>query len=138
MKRLEFRFPIRAIPHQSVKFSRGRTYQPKKITDYKKALVVMLKEQLPFDFKIIPAGTPIVIQQLTYQFEYPKLFPKKKRTGNVPKTTKPDLQDNINKAFLDAFEGVLFEQDQNIHTINKLSKCMGDENLITLIIEYEC
>jgi len=135
--RLELKFPIRAIPHQSVRFGRRNiAYTPKKIVNYKVALRRMLQEQLPPDFECIPAGTPIVIEQLTYQFKYPKSFPKKKRTGNVPKTTKPDLQDNINKAFIDAFEGYLYQQDQNIHEINKLSKCMGDEDLITFIIKY--
>jgi len=123
--------------HQSVRFTRsGRSYKPKKIIDYQATVVRLAEEQLPKDFKIIPAGTNIFIEELTYQYAYIKSIPKKRRVGKLYKATKPDLQDNLNKAFLDALEGVVYEQDQNIVAINKLEKYYGDKDLITLILKY--
>ena len=50
---------------------------------------------------------------------------KKKRLSNPQKTTKPDLLDNLNKAFIDALEGIVFEQDQNIVEVRSLKKTYG-------------
>lgn len=104
--------------------------------DYQSHIVKLAKHQLKDDFEIIPAGTEIVIEQLTYQYAYLKSEPKKNRNKKIYKITKPDLQDNLNKAFLDALEGVIYEQDQNIVAINKLEKYYGDKDLITLILKY--
>lgn len=125
------------MAHQSMRFTRsGRSYKPKKIMDYQSHIVKLAKHQLKDDFEVIPAGTEIVIEQLTYQYAYLKSEPKKNRNKKIYKVTKPDLQDNLNKAFLDALEGVIYEQDQNIVAINKLEKYYGDKDLITLILKY--
>ena len=129
---------IRPMPHQSVRFTRsGRTFKPKKIMDYQSYVRKLVEEQLPAGFNIIPAGVPIFIRQLSYQYEWSSSTPKKKRVGKVYKPTKPDLQDNLNKAFLDALEGLVYEQDQNIVSINGLEKYYGEGDKITLILEYD-
>jgi hypothetical protein len=38
---------------------------------------------------------------------------------------------------LDALEGLVYEQDQNIVSINGLEKYYGDGDKITLILEYD-
>lgn len=125
------------MAHQSMRFTRsGRSYKPKKIMDYQSHIIKLAKHQIKDDFEVIPAGTEIVIEQLTYQYAYLKSEPKKNRNKKIYKVTKPDLQDNLNKAFLDALEGVIYEQDQNIVAINKLEKYYGDKDLITLILKY--
>lgn len=135
--RLKLTFNIKPIPHQSVRLGRNNiAYKPKKIINYQVAIRALAIAQLPSGFEIIPAGTEITIEKLTYQFEYIKSTPKKRRTGKVPKTTTPDLHDNLNKAFIDALEGIVFEQDQNIVKINNLEKYYDKENLITLILNY--
>ena len=135
---LTFELRIRPMPHQSVRFTRsGRTFKPKKIIDYQSYVQRLVQEQLPEDFVMIPAGVPIFIRRLTYQYEWSSSTPKKKRIGKVYKPTKPDLQDNLNKAFLDALDGIVYEQDQNIVSINGLEKYYGDGDLITLTIEYD-
>lgn len=136
--RLELELSIRPVPHQSMRFTRtGRTYKPKKIIEYQENVIALVKEQLPVEFVMIPAGTNIFVEKLSYQYEYPKSMPKKRRVGKVYKPTKPDLQDNLNKAFLDALEGVVYEQDQNIVSIQNLEKFYGDKDSITLILNYE-
>ena len=52
------------------------------------------------------------------------------------KTTKPDLQDNLNKAFFDSLEGLVYEQDQNIVEINRMSKFYGEADHIRVEFEY--
>lgn len=104
--------------------------------DYQAYIVRLTEDQLPEEFEMIPAGTNVFIEELTYQYAYIKSIPKKRRVGKLYKATKPDLQDNLNKAFLDALEGVVYEQDQNIVAINKLEKYYGDKDLITLILRY--
>lgn len=130
---------IKAIPHQSVRMTRaGRAYQPKKIIDYKNELKRLVGEQLPMGFSAIEAGTPIHINKLHYVFEYPKSFPKYKKeaTGIIYKVTKPDLHDNLNKALFDALEGVVWEMDQNVVSIDDMKKYYGKTNQI--ILEIEC
>ena len=135
---LKLELNIRPVPHQSVRFTRsGRTFKPKKITDYQSYVQRLVKEQLPEEFTMIPAGVPIFVRQLSYQYEWPSSISRKKRVGKVYKVTKPDLQDNLNKAFLDSLEGLIYEQDQNIVSIEKLEKHYGEKDKIILILEYD-
>ena len=134
---LNLELNIKPQAHQSFRIGRnGIKYKPKKIKDYQKEVCLLVKQQIPKDFNIIEAGTQIEILELVYQFEYLKATPKKNRIQGTPKVTKPDLQDNLNKAFLDALEGLIYEQDQNIVSINNLKKCYGETNKITLKIKY--
>lgn len=134
---LTLSFDIRPQAHQSVRMSRsGIAYTPKKIKDYKRAIMILARKQLPKDFKMIPAGTPITLEYLHYIFQYNKSTPKKRRTYQLEKSTKPDLLDNINKAFIDALEGIVFAQDQNIVTVKELRKYYGESNKIEIKLLY--
>jgi len=133
--KLELLINIKPMPHQSVRFTKaGIRYQPKKVRDYKYAVLAQVVEQLPEDFKIIPRGTDIHILELVYCFAFPKSLPKKRRVVGMPKTTKPDLHDNLNKALFDALEGVVWEQDQNVSCIQFMRKCYGEEDYIRMVI----
>ena len=134
--KLEILIKIKPMPHQSVRVTRrGIHYQPKKVKDYKRDVVLQAKEQLPDDFKIIPKGSEINILELVYCFAFPKSMAKKNRVVGMSKTTKPDLHDNLNKAFFDALEGVVWEQDQNISCIQFMRKCYGEEDYIRMTVE---
>ena len=77
---IKLNIPIKAVPHQSVRVTRfGRTYQPKKIADYKEHLRRAIGDQIPDGFVAFKADSEIAITMLHYVFEYPKSFPKKKR-----------------------------------------------------------
>lgn len=134
---LTLEFNLRPMPHQSVKFGRnGIKYKPKKVLDYQKYVKTLASEQLPDDFNIIPAGSPIVVNYIEYVYAYPKSLAKKRRLPRVPKTTMPDLHDNLNKAFFDALEGLIYEQDQNIVEIKNMVKYFGPEDKIKVQFEY--
>ena len=134
--KLNLELNIRPLAHQSFKIGRGGIkYKPKKVKDYKEYLRKLVSEQLPKDFYIIKAGSEIKVNYIEYIYAYPKSFSKKKRVKTF-KVTKPDLQDNLNKAFFDSLEGLLYEQDQNIVEINKMSKFYGETDKIRVEFEY--
>jgi Holliday junction resolvase RusA-like endonuclease len=134
---LEFKLNIAPQSHQSFKIGRnGIKYKPKKVVDYQAHIRKMVTDQLPSDFSIITAGTPIVVEYIHYIYAYPKSMPKYKRVYSTPKTTKPDLQDNLNKAFFDALEGLIYEQDQNIVEIKSMRKYYSEENKVKVRFVY--
>ena len=134
---LTFELNLRPLAHQSFQIGRnGIKYKPKKVTDYQKYVRDLVGKQLPSDFNIIPSGTPIVVNYIEYSYAYPKSLAKKRRLPKVPKVTKPDLQDNLNKAFFDSLEGFIYEQDQNIVEIKNMVKYFGPEDKIKVQFEY--
>jgi len=135
---LSFELNLRPLAHQSVRIGRGGIkYKPKKVLDYQKYVRTLIENQLPKDFNIIPAGCPIKVNYVEYIYAYPKTMAKKRRILKTPKTTKPDLQDNLNKAFFDALEGLIYEQDQNIVEINNMAKYYGPDDKIRVQFQYE-
>jgi len=134
--KLTLELNIRPLAHQSFKIGRGGIkYKPKKVKDYQTYLRRLVSEQLPKDFNIITAGSEIKVNYIEYIYAYPKSFSKRRRVKTF-KVTKPDLQDNLNKAFFDSLEGLLYEQDQNIVEINKMSKFHGENDKIRVEFEY--
>ena len=134
--KLKLNLDIKPLSHQSFRIGRnGIKYKPKKVKDYQEFLIGLVVEQLPKDFCIITAGSEIKVNYIEYIYAYPKSFSKKKRVKTF-KTTKPDLQDNLNKAFFDALEGLVYEQDQNIVEINGMTKFYGQEDKIRVEFEY--
>jgi Holliday junction resolvase RusA-like endonuclease len=137
MNEIELKVNLRPQSHQSFKIGRnGIKYKPKKIVDYQKYVVTLVTEQLPKNFVIIESGTPITVEYIEYSYAYLKSIPKKRRIKRIPKVTKPDLQDNLNKAFFDALEGVLYEQDQNIVEIKNMKKFYSDSDFIKVKFVY--
>lgn len=135
---------IEPMSHQSMRFRvitpKNKkpfvsTYKPAKIVAYQKELRNLILEQKKGK-ELIPSGVPITVEYLHYCFAYPKSMPKKNRIEGTPKVTKPDLQDNLNKAFFDALEGAIFEQDQNIWHIKEIKKYYQETSCIKLKLTY--
>ena len=125
---VKINIPIKPVPHQSVRVTRfGRTYQPKRIADYKQQIQEAVREQLPSGFSCIKADTPIAVTKLHYVFQYPKSMPKYKRESSYIqyKVTKPDLHDNLFKAVIDAMEGIIFTNDSRIVKLENAQKIWG-------------
>ena len=134
---LTLEYNIRPLAHQSFRIGRnGIKYKPKKVKDYQNIIKILTVEQLSKDFNIIPSGSTIFVNYIEYIYAYPKSFSKKKKMEMVYKTTKPDLQDNLNKAFFDALEGLIYEQDQNIVVIKRMSKFYGETDKIKVQFEF--
>jgi len=125
------------MPHQSVRVTRsGRTYQPKKIADYKTSIKEAVQGQLPDGFCCIKADTPIHITKLHYVFQFPSSFSKKKKEMDTIhyRYTKPDLHDNLNKALFDALEGIVWERDQNVVSMDDVKKYYSTNDHIIIHI----
>ena len=117
---LTFKIKMKPEPKQSAKFAavgkHVRSYQPKKVTDYKQTIQATILSQLPDDFVMF--GGPIHID---YTFAYAPLksFAKKMLAAvqddyqMVFKSTKPDA-DNLEKSVNDAMEGIVFNNDSQI------------------------
>ena len=134
--KISFELYIKPLAHQSFRIGRnGIRYKPKRIVDYQRNIKALIVDQMPKDFDIITSGSEIKVNYIEYIYSYPKSFSKKKRVKTF-KTTKPDLQDNLNKAFFDSLEGIVYEQDQNIVEINRMSKFYGETDQIRVEFEY--
>jgi len=132
---IELTYNIKPIAHQSVRAAKGRFYQPEKINNYKKTIQLLTKTQLPKGFKMYPKHVPIVMI-VDYLFKYRKQDEKKYDTW-IPKVTKPDVTDNLNKKICDSLEGIVYQQDQQICKI-VASKWWAKENKIIINIhEWE-
>jgi len=115
-KEIELYFEIRPTPHQSVRTAKGIFFQPKKIMDFKKDIAALAKKRLPADFKPWGRDVPVILL-INYYFRYRKSEKKENIGAMIPKITKPDVTDNLNKAFVDALAGIVFEVDQQIYGI---------------------
>ena len=136
---IKLNIPIKPTPHQSVRVTRqGRTYQPKKISDYKAAIKKAVREQLPDGFLAIKSDSQIHITRLHYVFQYPKSFSKRKKASKeiLYKHTKPDLHDNLNKALFDALEDLVWQRDQNVVAMDDVKKYYSETDQI--IIHIKC
>lgn len=89
-----------------------RTYQPKKVTDWKAYIKVAISEQLPADWVIL--SEPLAVK---YVLTFPILKSMNKKTvahitsgGVVYKDKKPDL-DNCVKGLADCLSGLVWVDD---------------------------
>tara|TARA_R100000655_G_scaffold21018_1_gene43191 strand:- start:2400 stop:2810 length:411 start_codon:yes stop_codon:yes gene_type:complete len=134
---LKLTYYIRPIAHQSVRMSKkGYTYTPKNVVKYKRSIAEQTKSQLPEDFVIIKHSTPITVEYLHYIYKYPAKWRKKDKENFTFRISSPDLLDNVNKAFMDALEGIVFENDASVCYVKELKKYYGDEYKIELKLLY--
>jgi len=118
-------FPIDPIPKGQLFVTRtGRSYWPKKVTQYMEEIRAMAKKQ----WKKEPLDKPLKVE-VVFHIPRPKSVSMKKR--KYP-SVKPDL-DNLLKSFFDALEGVVFVNDSRIVTMT-VSKQYSSEGNIELKI----
>ena len=115
------------------------SYQKKAVKDYEDNLQWHIMNQLPEGFRVSEEGVRVV--SLTYVFTAPKSMRKCDRDiiyygGFVAKTTKPDLQDNLNKMLFDAMQGLIFKNDSQVFEMVNVKKVYGNKpcTLVTLEI----
>jgi Holliday junction resolvase RusA-like endonuclease len=114
------------------------TYQKKEVVENERSIKMIIMEQLPNGFMPIQGG--IRVKKLHYIF--PPVSSLKKAEinhinagGFIPKTTKPDLTDNLNKGLFDAMQGIVFINDSQICSMNNLEKSYGQTPGIKLELE---
>ena len=106
---------------QSVRFSARcgyvQAFQPKSNKDWKLAVKTAVYEQLPAGWEKF-VEVPLWVQ-VWYVFPPLKSMKKADREclengGIIPKQTKPDVNDNLNKGLYDALTGVLWDDDARV------------------------
>ena len=118
-------FPIKPVACQSVKFMKnGHAYQPKPKMAYKKTIAQIAKLRMG---STPPTTKPLIVR---LWFEYATA---KKQSMGAFKTTRPDI-DNLLKGFLDALNGIVWQDDAQICRISA-SKNYGEKDAIYLEIE---
>lgn len=113
-------------------------HQDKKTKDKERDIKVMSMRQIPKDF--IPFSGAVIIRRLIFTFPPLKNTPKYKLAEmangvTFPKTTAPDLNDNLKKGLMDALEGIVFLNDSQICEEHHTSKVFGLKPGIELEIE---
>jgi len=112
-------------------------YQPASVKEYKKLIANIAKKQ--YKGEPINRNIPLSIS-IEYVFKHPTNWSKKKierlKWGEVVyKVTKPDVTDNLQKGFVDALAGIVWEADQQICEMDKVRKVWGLKSEINLIVE---
>jgi Holliday junction resolvase RusA-like endonuclease len=100
------------VGKQRPRFSRGRTYTPKKTVDYERLIAAKaLSAMAP----TLPVQTPVAIF-IWINHAIPASYSKKRKEAclnglEFPK--KPDL-DNVAKLYLDAMNGIVYKDDVQV------------------------
>ena len=143
MKKLKLVLYGQPMSKQSVRQGRsknGKTvfYQPAKYKERSKDYYYQIIKQLPEDFQMFEKK--VYIEKLKFCFQPLAVHKNSKKKfeflasgGELEKTTKPDLSDNLKKLLFDTFSGLVFKDDSLICKENNVSKVYA----ITAKIEIE-
>ncbi|MGE4302198.1 MAG: RusA family crossover junction endodeoxyribonuclease [Victivallaceae bacterium] len=135
---LALRFPGEPKAVQSFRFTRaGHKYQPVKTAEWKAYISASALAQLPAGWKILDRAISI---EAEFLFTLPKNAKKADREmlgrGEfLPKTTRPDLTDNLFKGLIDALTGIVWRDDALIHQVSG-RKCYSTVPEIKLIARW--
>ena len=147
MKTLNLWIPGEPKPKQSARFRSITTksgksfihsYQTKDVIQNEKTIKSVVIEQLPREF-VVHQG-PIIVCKLMFLFSPIKSLKKKEHKlielgVLLPKTTKPDLTDNLSKGLFDALEGLVYVNDSQICEVQNSVK--GYSNNPGIYLELE-
>lgn len=134
--------PKQSARFRAIKAGDGRTfmssYQSKAVKDNERNIRYEIRSQLPEGF--VPFTRGVVIHKLHYIFPPLKTFSKSTlrdiEEGRIcPKTTKPDLTDNLSKGLIDAMQGIIFLNDSQICEMHDVKKYYG--KVPGILIELE-
>ena len=104
------------VGKQRPRFSRGRTYTPKKTVDYEKLIADKAKQAMGSSE---PLETPVAVY-LYVNHAIPQSYSKKRKEAclnRFERPKKPDL-DNSAKAYLDAMNGIVYKDDVQVVSLH--------------------
>lgn len=130
-------FPFEPIPKARPRFTRfGKAYTPKRTQDYEKAIADYFKENP--DVPKFEKDIPIAVN-LVFGMGVPKSIPKSRTAamleGIIKHTKRPDL-DNLQKAVLDALNGIAWEDDSQIVRITAKKEYTEHPYIYLYMYEY--
>lgn len=144
MKKIKLVIEGQPMSKQSVRQGKTRAgkkvfYQPAKYKIKAKDYYYQIIKQLPEDFQMFEKK--VYIEELKFCFQPLAAHKKSKKIyaflssgGEIEKTTKPDLSDNLKKLLFDTFSGLVFKDDSLICKENNVSKVYAILPKIEIII----
>jgi Holliday junction resolvase RusA-like endonuclease len=122
------------VGKQRPRFSRGRTYTPKKTVDYESLIASKASQAMGSSE---PLQTPVAIF-IWISHAIPASYSKKRKEACLnglewPK--KPDL-DNVAKVFLDAMNGIVYKDDVQVVKL-RVSKRYDIEAHVDVLVREE-
>jgi Holliday junction resolvase RusA-like endonuclease len=133
MPRVDFWMKGQPVGKGRPRFTRhGRAYTPQKTRDYEHKLAAIASDAMQ-DLGLEPTNEKCRMHILA-QFEIPKSWSKKRReVATVGEVTpnRPDI-DNVIKIACDAINGVVFEDDAQVHKVIA-TKRYGDPMLLVSV-----
>jgi Holliday junction resolvase RusA-like endonuclease len=122
------------VGKQRPRFSRGRTYTPKKTVDYETIIASKASQAMGSSE---PLQTPVAIF-IWISHAIPASYSKKRKEACLngldwPK--KPDL-DNVAKVFLDAMNGIVYKDDVQVVKL-RVSKRYDIDSRVDVLVREE-
>jgi Holliday junction resolvase RusA-like endonuclease len=122
------------VGKQRPRFSRGRTYTPKKTVDYESLIASKASQAMGSSE---PLETPVAIF-IWISHAIPASYSKKRKEACLnglewPK--KPDL-DNVAKVFLDAMNGIVYKDDVQVVKL-RVSKRYDTDSGVDVLVREE-
>jgi Holliday junction resolvase RusA-like endonuclease len=122
------------VGKQRPRFSRGRTYTPKKTVDYETIIASKASQAMGSSE---PLQTPVAIF-IWISHAIPASYSKKRKEACLngldwPK--KPDL-DNVAKVFLDAMNGIVYKDDVQVVKL-RVSKRYDTDSKVDVLVREE-
>jgi Holliday junction resolvase RusA-like endonuclease len=122
------------VGKQRPRFSRGRTYTPKKTVDYESLIASKASQAMGSSE---PLQTPVAIF-IWISHAIPASYSKKRKEACLngldwPK--KPDL-DNVAKVFLDAMNGIVYKDDVQVVKL-RVSKRYDTDSKVDVLVREE-
>ena len=112
----------------------GHMYQTPKVKRGESNIQAQILCQIPPDFKPWTGG--VAVNRILFVFPWLTSHSKKARaSGELRKTTKPDLTDNLMKGLFDAMQGVIYVNDSQVCHLGNADKIYGDRPRIEIEIE---
>ena len=108
------------VGKQRPRFSRGRTYTPKKTVDYENLIA---SKALSAMTPALPVETPVAVY-IWINHAIPASYSKKRKEAclnRLEHPKKPDL-DNTAKVFLDAMNGIVYKDDVQVVTLRVMKR----------------
>jgi Holliday junction resolvase RusA-like endonuclease len=122
------------VGKQRPRFSRGRTYTPKKTVDYESLIASKASQAMGSSE---PLQTPVAIF-IWISHAIPASYSKKRKEACLngldwPK--KPDL-DNVAKVYLDAMNGIVYKDDVQVVKL-RVSKRYDTDSKVDVLVREE-
>ena len=135
---MTFTIPGDPVGKERPRVANGHAYTPAKTKAYEEKVKWCYKQQCP-NLDMFPKGTPLTMIVVA-GFSIPKSATKKDRAamlnGTIRPTKVPDI-DNICKLIMDSAQGIIYENDSSIVSIQAMKVYAKEPAVIVHFLEVD-